>query len=473
MRERQIAKVRELEETAELLQFSVPETGALLWPLVRYAVFNQCLYQLGRQAFGLEFARSPQPSKFSKYGSFFTTLPRFMRGWPARAKIIIHHDNSHTNLKVWKGKPYCQYIEPFAESLSADTVLFDNSSGPQSLSQDRAYPVLGIRHAIEIAAKYTRVKIKQSGMETVTAFISFIRGRIQKLLNIELPESFYQEMKQQVFDYAFRYAVAEYNVYKKYLGKLRPQFLLINQALYGRYGHLMLLGKELGIATMDIQHGMIFTNHTNYTWGEQISANTLFTAQYPDYFLTYGTFWHAQMRLPGTRPVPIGNPWFSMQTAGLTCQPGSQPMIVLFALGAYYDEYIPFISKLKIALPPDSRIAVRPHPLVDAQAYKIFREPGIEVDTNKNIYESLNAASVVIGDVSTVLYEAAAIGKRVFSFIVEETKNAPMPFESFSHPDELVEKLFSPDVGRLPQAQRNMFFAPDWEKNYKSFINSM
>lgn len=466
--------VRELENTSDLLQFKVPGYDFLLWPIIRYPVFNRCLYQSGIEELGVSGKTDPPPSALAKYAGLLAALPRFFRPWPSRqTTTAIYLDRKEEAFyRQWQGKLYNPYIEPFAEALPSATAILDNSPGPRLLPLDKPYHIRGIRHATLVAAKLKRLRDKRACSKDFYRFWDFVRARIKAVLHFDLPEPFYKRLEERTTDFACNYTVAEYHVFKKYLKKLRPGLLLVDEALYGNKGHLMVLARELGITTADIQHGAIFSSHANYTWSDALVADERFRAQYPDYFLTYGQFWHSQIRLPGTEPVPIGNPWFSMQVEGREKSEAAQNA-VLFTLGALYDEYIPFVRALRHAIPKNTPLVLRPHPLVDISKYALFREAGISVDTSPTIYDAFDMADVVIGDISTGLFEAAALGKRVFSYAITQSDGAPIPFEKFTTPEELVEKVLSSDAGVISSSLREAFFAADWKNNYIHFISSL
>ncbi len=82
------------------------------------------------------------------------------------------------------------------------------------------------------------------------------------------------------------------------------------------------------------------------------------------------------------------------------------------------DVTMQFVRSLQRALPEGWPVRFRPHPserAVFATRYPgFFETPGIVLDERPDVYDSLADCQVVVGVASTVLFEAAALGCRVF-----------------------------------------------------------
>ena len=179
------------------------------------------------------------------------------------------------------------------------------------------------------------------------------------------------------------------------------------------------------------------------------------------------------MRLPAhCRVRTIGYPWLAIREV---FQPSHGSMGILFALSTFYDEFTPFIQAVVKAF-PERTIIVRPHPnerdIFDASS--AAKVAGIHIDTNEDIYDTFPVVDVVIGGLSTSLFEAIALGKRVFSKPSPRNKGvfADMAVERYESVAELVEKLKQPKPA-ASQKMQDALFERNWKVNYKSFCSEI
>ena len=96
----------------------------------------------------------------------------------------------------------------------------------------------------------------------------------------------------------------------------------------------------------------------------------------------------------------------------------------------------------------------------------------IELDDGPEIYTTLSDTSIIIGEVSTVLFEAIGIVNRI---IVWNTAYAKAylpdhPFECFSTYEELKD-LIQKDQGI--KYTDNEFWEKNWKEAYQNFIKSL
>ncbi|WP_300923087.1 hypothetical protein, partial [uncultured Desulfovibrio sp.] len=126
---------------------------------------------------------------------------------------------------------------------------------------------------------------------------------------------------------------------------------------------------------------------------------------------------------------------------------------------------------------PDRRIIVRPHPN-HRQAFlssDVAGVEGISVDEETDVYTTFSQAEIVIGDISTSLMEALALGKRVYSLRSSQAEKyfSNLDVSFFSDAPELINLINDATSGRIPQTQRDALFCTDWEKNYTTFITQL
>lgn len=68
--------------------------------------------------------------------------------------------------------------------------------------------------------------------------------------------------------------------------------------------------------------------------------------------------------------------------------------------------------------------------------------------------------------------EALALGKRVYSLRSSQAEKyfSNLDVNFFSDAPELINLINDATSGRIPQAQRDVLFCTDWEKNYTTFF---
>lgn len=219
-----------------------------------------------------------------------------------------------------------------------------------------------------------------------------------------------------------------------------------------------------------MQHGSVTSKHFAYNWAKTLCENEVIKDHVVDYFLTFGSFWHKRIQIPG-KYQEIGAPWFSLQRKRY----GSGGSAILFLAAADSHKYVTAIQQI-IRHFPHKEVIVREHPAWRhlLQESGIADIPGVTIDTSTDLYETLSSAEIVIGSMSTSIFEALALGKRVFIQESEDAKAyySPLSVTYFSNEHELIDLIHDEPSGKIPPEQQESLFCTDWKENYTSFINT-
>lgn len=204
--------------------------------------------------------------------------------------------------------------------------------------------------------------------------------------------------------------------FSRVLDRVSPRVVLMEDASYGGRAALITLMKARGILVAEPQHGWIGPTHGAYNFGAAMRAPELL-ATLPDELLTFGEYWSEGIRHPA-RSVAIGKPHLETMSA-LAPRWDERPREVLLVSSvASPAKATDFGLALRAAMPKDWVIRFRPHPseraTVESRYAGMLADPGIVLDGNTDVYESLAVARAVVGVASTVLFEALAMGCRVF-----------------------------------------------------------
>lgn len=209
------------------------------------------------------------------------------------------------------------------------------------------------------------------------------------------------------------------------LDRLQPRVVLFEDAVDGGWGATVAAMKDRGIRVAEPQHGWIGPSHAAYNFGAALRRPELARAV-PDELLTFGSYWGEGLRYPADVTV-IGKPHLEAQVAGVSAV-GDRPREVLVVSSVGEPQRTSaFVLRLAAALPAGWTVRFRPHPseraTVGARYPELVGAARVTLDERLDVYESLAASRIVVGVASTVLFEAVAMGCRVF---VRDTPYVPV-----------------------------------------------
>lgn len=194
---------------------------------------------------------------------------------------------------------------------------------------------------------------------------------------------------------------------------MRPSLVFYDNGSYTYNGESLGLMKDAGAYVVEPQHGWIGPSHAAYNFGRVFEDPSLRRAL-PDELLTFGEYWSESIRHPG-RVTAIGKPHLERQAASAETTRPKQILVVSSRTDPARTDA--FVVDLHHAVGADWAIAFRPHPGERAESARRYPRlsstPGITIDTEPDVYESLKRTAVVIGEASTVLFEARAFGCEV------------------------------------------------------------
>lgn len=168
--------------------------------------------------------------------------------------------------------------------------------------------------------------------------------------------------------------------------------------------------RHLGIRSFEMQHGITYSEtalYSGYQHGESI----------PDYFLSFGEM--SPKDVYGINPdkvINVGWPLFDFCKCSSGFVKYHATDVLVISEPEVSDKIIDATLILAKAF-PDSRFYIRPHPhetYNNAQSKLIHLLPNVSINNNKvNIAEAMAGFENVVGENSTVLYEALACNKKV------------------------------------------------------------
>jgi hypothetical protein len=199
------------------------------------------------------------------------------------------------------------------------------------------------------------------------------------------------------------------------LDRVQPKVVLFDNGSYTYHGEWVGLMKDAGAWVAEPQHGWIGPSHAAYNYGAVFDRPALRRAL-PDELLTFGTYWSESVRHPGV-VTAIGKPHLERQAA---VAPPTRPRRIL-VVSSRTDPGATdaFVVGLRAAVDPAWSIVFRPHPGERSETPRRYpllsADPGVSIDQAADVSETLAQSAVVVGEASTVLYEARAFGCRVIA----------------------------------------------------------
>jgi hypothetical protein len=202
----------------------------------------------------------------------------------------------------------------------------------------------------------------------------------------------------------------------KSLMKTNASTVYMDLASYGSRSGLVSMLKARGVTVVEPQHGWIGASHGAYNFGTAMHNSPL-NRTLPDFLLTFGDFWSENIRHPATS-IAVGKPHLEDMAKAVPALRERPHEVLVVSSVAEPEAAAKLTLTLRDALPAKWTVVFRPHPSERATMRErypaLHHTPRIRIDPHADVFESLARARGVVGIASTVLYEALAMGPKVF-----------------------------------------------------------
>jgi hypothetical protein len=267
-----------------------------------------------------------------------------------------------------------------------------------------------------------------------------------------------------------------YRTYQSIFKKVGAQILIKEEACYGGADNAsaILAAKHLGIVTAEYQHGTVSSGHDAYNYASSILNNHLYRQIFPNYFLTFGSWWAEQINVP-IEKIAIGNPHRTQTLGAADSAFIKRQKILVLGDGAMTTLYLRLCEQLAIELGSNVEVVFRPHPLERANVWAQHPDGfvgKVRIDGHKDIYLSFSEAGAVVSEVSTGLFEAIGLVPKIFLWDTPRARfGLPIhPFQCFSDVNELMHLIRDKSAGRVSDKKIETVWAPNWQCNYLNFL---
>lgn len=229
------------------------------------------------------------------------------------------------------------------------------------------------------------------------------------------------------------------------------------------------------VVTAEYQHGMISSGHDGYNIGDHLIGHNGFRQTLPHYILTYGKWWNTQFNMPVAK-IAVGNPHFA-ESVKRAYEPAEKSDILILGDGFDTQSYMSLAHDISTKAEIGAkRVVFRPHPIERCRLHNIDLPQGVEIDNNSNIYQTLSRSLFVISELSTGLFEAAAMGCKPLMWSTPKSRFAlpDPPFPSFLSFDELRSILAATQHQKHRNSvQYTEFFELDWISKFTKFVEEV
>ncbi len=446
----------QLEETHDVWG---PEVlGIKLWPSIRSTTLdNYIRRELGyRQSGSGDSVRSQSRIAPHFWIKHARTLLHLLNPLPLRSSSVAFFTLGQDKLHLYF---YRQLTDPLIiETIGRGTTSDEDWRSNRQMVLNDTFNMLMHRTVLK------RIQLSASEKKSVRDFAAYTAA----LFNMsEREQTFFS-----LIDHCVRYGVAlQSSLPKRLLKGFAGKIVFMREASY--LSELGVWNKwlhEQGYTVVELQHGMLYANHFAYNFPASILTDRTHSARHylPDLLLTFGEQWASQVRVP-YRLVPIGFPYLSEMAQRLTAVL-TDPLQILI-VSEQMEKIASLTAELACAL-PDHRLIFKLHPVETSviNPYPmLLNHSNVRIVGNANIHELIAQSAIVIGETTTVLFEALAFpGKRIFVL-----QNDFMPDElgpKFSTVKELLTLIADASQDKQVSTSTAKYFEPNWQQRISDFL---
>jgi hypothetical protein len=459
--------LHKLESDEEITGFREPRSKLLLWPFVRHRLLFHLMFTQRN------FTEVGQ-GNISTTRDWLKTCVFMLTNNPVfllfRTRKILIFSGGISNIKkdgryMNRLGDYFFQVSPQNTALLEDP-LFNTYALPRA--HNKVYANLFLRLLALIYGRVFGIN-KRELKETLHKFFALIESKLQ---GESFDAQFMDNLKLSMQSRVQRIA-SEYKLYKMFFRLAKPVLILMEDAAYGSKAHIIKAAHDLGIEVGEYQHGFINATHLAYNYGSAVNSDSTYSQYLPDYYLSYGKYWSDSINIPISK-MDIGNPHLSESIAKLNGKPLSNRMLVLGG-GADPEPLIELILLLAGRFGDRYDIVFRPHPLEwpkVSTTYSRLIEKKVKIDVSSDMYLSILEASVIIGELSTAIFEAKAFDKKVY--IIPNTYSKSFGLETLKFFPTLEEGIQNEFQTRTVQGgDADLLWRSHWRENYESFLKSV
>jgi len=466
-----------IENNPGIYNYEFEFDNILMWPFIRYRLYGM--------TFNKYYKLNSLKINKKKRRNYINNIPYVARaiiGNPYK-KFLKQYDvlifcSGITNIK--KDNKYFNRVSDYFAFLNEDKTLLIEDSNEKKYYRPRHFPNVCYHDFFELIA-YAVLrfsKAKEKDIEKIRKLIKFIKDNSPykfEISELKIINDLLLNISKKISIY--------YYMYKKLFDIYNPKVIFLEDASYGTRSYILKWAKDRNIITIEHQHGEVDSNNPAYNYSEFINNSDKYKQYLPEYFLSYGKYWNEQVNFP-VKKVVIGNPSYSENIKMLNIykknKTTKKKKILIISQGSVSDIMVKITQDLSNMLDLSSfDILFRPHPaeitMFKKKYHNIFIKNSFKIDESSNIYMSILNADYIVGAYSTALYIAVGLSKSVFAVkhpLTNLHMNADI-IRIFSNTRELAYLIENNNQKENNIINTNYIWEPNWECNYKNFINGL
>jgi len=466
-----LREILEIENDETITRFQCPYTGHLLWPLIRYTFINSIIWDFFYGGKYSSYFLSSRPKKAFGY-VFKACCHNWLKASSLKGPILISAFGDHV---LNNGKYFNRLADFFVSVAPDETVVQESIRIPEChwyspRHNERVFFDALFSGTCYVAGRYFAEEKHNRISEEL---IEFVENRAKRILGWELQE---EERFFLISLLAEKMATmpVKLRYYRKIFQRVGAKLFICQCGCYGGEASLKIsAAHELGIASAEYQHGIIHSGHSAYNFADALLSSASFRETLPRYFLGYGKWWMDQINAPISKIV-VGNPY---RTEKLAKQSSENPVrrdFLILGDGIETEKYLSICSLLGEKIGLQYRVVFRPHPSeIEATSEKYGHCKGnVAIEWEKDVYEAFKTTECLMSETSTGLFEAIGLVNRIFLWSTPKSSFCftKHPFAPFSDVHDLIDKVRDGESGKLGLSTAEEFWAPNWKRNYRTFL---
>ena len=457
-----IDKYLEIESNKELYQHIFSYKNVLMYPFIRHFLLQRTIENVQGLPPGYDplHVSAIQKAKYA-IKSFWYRLPKKIQS------NIVFFGSDISNIRI--GESYFNRLtESFANEYPTETVLIELSD-KMDYKRPRTYPKVFTNDFLNVVAKIKSklTPVNSKDIEQIDSFMQLLRQNFNyEFSNNEV----WYNIKNMLIDFSKKLPFL-FDEYVKLLKNLSPKVIFLEDACYGgRNIPLILAAKELKIPVGEYQHGLISLSHPAYNYSDKLSD--CYKWYMPDFYMSYGKYWMENSRIP-LKIIELGNPYLFdvISQCGKTIKKEQMLYISEAQTPEYYVKEVIWLNRNLADI--GCSVIFRIHPSETSRLQTVYRpiiDAGIQIDMQP-LYDTLKCTKYIVGDFSTVLFEAVSFD--CFIFVRDTSSNREnidiSHFNNIQSLEELVENI---KLKKYKKTEPIDFWADNWRIKYHNLIDN-
>ncbi len=443
------------------------ETEILMWPLVKWQVYLAIWNDSLEEQIGSETS-TKKNSGASKVGYSLKTILNRPKSWPIKDTQTLFISGAQSYHKI-EGQWISGLWDGFFRLLSQSGVVVMQTALQNQYRFSTHIKHVSLDYITLKAGLLSKImgRVDKRDLETIQTF----SGLIAQHFNLNEANLSVVQNTLRRFSEKLPFLKKEW---KNILKKTQCKVLFLEDACYQQNSFLIKWSKEEGVKVVELQHGIIPENSPNYNQSEALCNHQEYTQYFPNYLLTWGTYWSDKISLPSS-VIEIGNIKLAKERAARMnskWKKKSRKKILVFYDDLLKSVLLEFSAQTRggdydIYLKFHPRQSLWNCPIEIEAEFRLFDH--VYIEEKSNLYKALEDVDSVVGKCSTALLESAALGIPMF-YHGEGLIDARFG-TSFKTSEHLTELLTNHPLTPLSLADMESVFKSDWQDAFIRFCN--